>query len=298
MNNKDNELRARKDFGVTESKKREYPPLPEKLTTTTVDAHCHLDIEDEDIFMSVEDSLAKAKAVGITGIVQVGVDVSSSKWAVKTAKEFSQIHATVALHPNEAPVIALEKGESALDEAIAEIAELAKEDVVRAIGETGVDFFRTSEEGRAFQEKSFRAHIQIANKLNKPVMVHDRDAHQDALRILDDEKAQQVIFHCFSGDKEFAQELIKRGWYLSFAGTCTFKNAQSLRDALQVTPLDNVLVETDAPFLTPMPYRGYPNSSYMIPLTLATMAQEMNVDINTVADATRTNAEKLFGKFE
>jgi TatD DNase family protein len=283
---------------VTESKKREYPPLPEKLTTTTVDAHCHLDIEDEDIFMSVEDSLAKAKAVGITGIVQVGVDVPSSRWAVKTAKEFSQIHATVALHPNEAPVIALEKGERALDEAIAEIAELAKEDVVRAIGETGVDFFRTSEEGRAFQEKSFRAHIQIANKLNKPVMVHDRDAHLDALRILDDEKAQQVIFHCFSGDKEFAQELVKRGWYLSFAGTCTFKNAQSLRDALQVTPLENVLVETDAPFLTPMPYRGYPNSSYMIPLTLATMAKEMNVDINTVADATRTNAEKLFGKFE
>lgn len=298
MNNKDNELRARKDFGVTESKKREYPPLPEKLNTTTVDAHCHLDIEDEDIFMSVEDSLAKAKAVGITGIVQVGVDVPSSRWAVKTAKEFSQIHATVALHPNEAPVIALEKGERALDEAIAEIAELAKEDVVRAIGETGVDFFRTSEEGRAFQEKSFRAHIQIANKLNKPVMVHDRDAHLDALRILDDEKAQQVIFHCYSGDKEFAQELVKRGWYLSFAGTCTFKNAQNLRDALQITPLENVLVETDAPFLTPMPYRGYPNSSYMIPLTLATMAKEMNVDINTVADATRTNAEKLFGKFE
>jgi TatD DNase family protein len=298
MNNKDNELRARKDFGVTESKKREYPPLPEKLTTTTVDAHCHLDIEDEDIFMSVEDSLAKAKAVGITGIVQVGVDVPSSKWAIKTAQEFSQIHATVALHPNEAPVIALEKGESALDEAIAEIAELAKEDVVKAIGETGVDFYRTSEEGRDFQEKSFRAHIQIANKLNKPVMVHDRDAHLDALRILDDEKAQQVIFHCYSGDKEFAQELVKRGWYLSFAGTCTFKNAQNLREALQVTPLENVLVETDAPFLTPMPYRGYPNSSYMIPLTLATMANEMNVDINTVADATRTNAEKLFGKFE
>jgi TatD DNase family protein len=298
MNNKDNELRARKDFGVTESKKREYPPLPEKLTTTTVDAHCHLDIEDEDIFMSVEDSLAKAKAVGITGIVQVGVDVPSSKWAIKTAQEFSQIHATVALHPNEAPVIALEKGESALDEAIAEIAELAKEEVVKAIGETGVDFYRTSEEGREFQEKSFRAHIQIANKLNKPVMVHDRDAHLDALRILDDEKAQQVVFHCYSGDKEFAQELVKRGWYLSFAGTCTFKNAQNLREALQVTPLENVLVETDAPFLTPMPYRGYPNSSYMIPLTLATMAKEMNVDINTVADATRANAEKLFGKFE
>jgi TatD DNase family protein len=129
-------------------------------------------------------------------------------------------------------------------------------------------------------------------------MVHDRDAHQEALRILDEEKAQQVIFHCFSGDKDFAQELVKRGWYLSFAGTCTFKNASNLREALQVTPLENVLVETDAPFLTPMPYRGYPNSSYMIPLTLATMAQEMNVDIDTVANATRVNAEKLFGKFE
>jgi TatD DNase family protein len=247
MNNKDNELRARKDFGVTESKKREYPPLPEKLNTSTIDAHCHLDIEDEDIFMSVEDSLAKAKAVGIVGIVQVGVDVPSSRWALKTAKEFSQIHATVAIHPNDAPLIALEKSESALDEAIAEISELAQDEAVRAIGETGVDFFRTSVEGRDFQEKSFRAHIQIANKLNKPVMVHDRDAHQEAL---------------------------------------------------QVTPLENVLVETDAPFLTPMPYRGYPNSSYMIPLTLATMAQEMNVDIDTVANATRVNAEKLFGKFE
>ena len=298
MNNKDNELRARKDFGVTESKKREYPPLPEKLNTSTIDAHCHLDIEDEDIFMSVEDSLTKAKAVGIVGIVQVGVDVPSSRWALKTAKEFSQIHATVAIHPNDAPLIALEKSESALDEAIAEISELAQDGAVRAIGETGVDFFRTSVEGRDFQEKSFRAHIQIANKLNKPVMVHDRDAHQEALKILDEEKAQQVIFHCFSGDKDFAQELVKRGWYLSFAGTCTFKNASNLREALQVTPLENVLVETDAPFLTPMPYRGYPNSSYMIPLTLATMAQEMNVDIDTVANATRVNAEKLFGKFE
>ena len=248
--------------------------------------------------MSVKDSVNKAKAVGIIGIVQVGVDVPSSKWAIKTAKEFSNIHATVAIHPNDAPVIALEKSEQALDEAIAEIAELAKDDAVRAIGETGVDFFRTGEAGRQFQEKSFRAHIQIANKLNKPVMVHDRDAHAAALKILDEEKAQRVIFHCYSGDKEFAQELVKRGWYLSFAGTCTFKNAQNLRDALAVTPLENVLVETDAPFLTPMPYRGYPNASYMIPLTLATMAREMNVDIDTVANATRTNAEKLFGKFE
>jgi TatD DNase family protein len=257
-----------------------------------------LDIEDEDIFMSVQDSVNKAKAVGIIGIVQVGVDVPSSKWAIKTAKEFSNIHATVAIHPNDAPVIALEKSEQALDEAIAEISELAKDDAVRAIGETGVDFFRTGEAGRQYQEKSFRAHIQIANKLNKPVMVHDRDAHLAALKILDEEKAQRVIFHCYSGDKDFAQELVKRGWFLSFAGTCTFKNAQNLRDALSVTPLENVLVETDAPFLTPMPYRGYPNASYMIPLTLATMAREMNVDIDTVANATRTNAEKLFGKFE
>lgn len=297
MNNKDNGLRARRDFGVTESKKREYPPLPEKLPATTIDSHCHLDIEDKDIFLSVEDALEKAASVGITGIVQVGVDVPSSRWAVKTAKEFSQVHATVALHPNDAPLIALEKSPSALDEAIAEIEDLAKEDAVKAIGETGVDFFRTGQEGRDFQEYSFRKHIQIANKFNKPVMVHDRDAHLDALRILDEEKANQVIFHCYSADAEFAKELVKRGWYLSFAGTCTFKNAQNLRDALKVTPLENVLVETDAPFLTPMPYRGYPNASFMIPLTLQTMAQEMNVDLLTIINATRNNAEKLFGKF-
>ncbi|MFM9095959.1 MAG: TatD family hydrolase, partial [Actinomycetes bacterium] len=220
-----------------------------------------------------------------------------SKWAVKTAKEFSQVHATVAIHPNDAPLIALEKSLSALDEAIAEIEDLAKDDAVKAIGETGVDFFRTGQEGRDYQEYSFRIHIESANKFNKPVMVHDRDAHLDALRILDEEKASQVIFHCYSADAEFAKELVKRGWYLSFAGTCTFKNAQNLRDALQVTPLENVLVETDAPFLTPMPYRGYPNASFMIPLTLQTMAQEMNVDLLTITNATRNNAEKLFGKF-
>jgi TatD DNase family protein len=297
MNNKDNDLRARKDFGVTETKKREYPPLPEKLIETTIDAHCHLDIDDQDIFLSVEDALNKAKSVGVTGIVQVGVDITSSHWAVKTAQEFSQVHATVALHPNEAPVIGLVKGENAFNEAIAEIAELAQNDAVKAIGETGVDFFRTNEEGREYQERSFREHIKIANKLNKPVMVHDRDAHDAALRILVEENAQQVIFHCYSADEVFAQELIKRGWYLSFAGTCTFKNAQNLRNTLKITPLTNVLVETDAPFLTPMPYRGYPNASYLIPLTLAVMAQEMNVDIQTVAKATRENAEKLFGKF-
>ncbi len=297
MTNNDNGLRVRKDFGVSESKKREYPPLPEKLPTNTIDSHCHLDIEEKDIFLSVEDALEKAKKVGITGIVQVGVDVPSSRWAVKTAKEFSSVNATVAIHPNDAPLIALEKGENALLDCILEIEDLAKEEVVRAIGETGVDFFRTADEGRYFQELSFRKHIQIANKFNKPVMVHDRDAHQAALKILDEEKANQVIFHCYSADAEFAKELVKRGWYLSFAGTCTFKNAQNLRDALKVTPLENVLVETDAPFLTPMPYRGYPNASFMIPLTLATMAQEMNVDLETVTNATRINAEKLFGKF-
>ena len=194
MTNNDNGLRVRKDFGVSESKKREYPPLPEKLPTNTIDSHCHLDIEEKDIFLSVEDALEKAKKVGITGIVQVGVDVPSSRWAVKTAKEFSSVNATVAIHPNDAPLIALEKGENALLDCILEIEDLAKEEVVRAIGETGVDFFRTADEGRYFQELSFRKHIQIAKKFNKPVMVHDRDAHQAALKILDEEKANQVIF--------------------------------------------------------------------------------------------------------
>jgi TatD DNase family protein len=247
--------------------------------------------------MSVEDSLAKAKAVGIVGIVQVGVDVPSSRWALKTAKEFSQIHATVAIHPNDAPVIALEKSESALDEAIAEISELAQDEAVRAIGETGVDFFRTSVEGRDFQEKSFRAHIQIANKLNKPVMVHDRDAHQEALRILDEEKAQQVIFHCFSGTLKQAKEIIDLGFLLGIGGVATYKNG-GLDKILPELGIDHIVLETDGPYLAPVPHRGKRNSPEYIPLIAEKVAEFTQSSLEKVSEVTIENSNRIFHQFK
>ena len=184
--------------------------------------------------------------------------------------------ATVALHPNEAPRLA------DLDEALREIEALAAHPRVRGIGETGLDHFRTGADGRAAQEHSFRAHIAIAKRYAKTLVIHDRDAHDDVLRVLDEEGApDQVVMHCFSGDAGFATECVKRGFTLSFAGTVTFANAGALREAAALTPLDAILVETDAPYLTPMPYRGRPNGSYLIPLTVRALAEITGTDLAT-----------------
>jgi TatD DNase family protein len=236
--------------------------------------------------------------VGVTRIVQVGCDLPSARWSVRAAAEHPQVVATVALHPNEAPRILAEQGRAALEAAYDEIAELATHERVRAIGETGMDFFRTGEEGRAVQEESFRRHIAIAKALGKPVVIHDRDSHDAVLRILESEGAPEtVVFHCYSGDAEMARYCTERGWYLSFAGTVTFKNAGALRESVGVAPLDRVLVETDAPYLTPMPYRGRPNASYLVPLTVRVMAGAAAVDEDTMAAALWDNARRAFGEW-
>jgi TatD DNase family protein len=274
---------------------KEYPPVPKKLDSPVMDSHCHLDITEN---FSVSEALSKAEQVGVCGIMQVGCDVASSEWSVKTARENSKILASVAIHPNEAPVIEEKLGRTELTSAIKKIAELATDSRVRAIGETGLDFFRTSEQGLAAQEFSFREHIKIANELNKPVMVHDRDAHEDVLRVLLQEQAKAVVFHCYSADADFARRVSELGWYLSFAGTITFKNAPKLREALEVTPLDNILVETDAPFLTPTPYRGQTNASYLIPVTLRFMAEHLQKDEDELAKRVHENFLRIFGSFE
>ena len=198
--------------------------------------------------------------------------------------------ATVALHPNEAPRLA------DLDEALREIEALAAEERVRGIGETGLDSFRTGPEGRAAQETSFRAHIAIAKRYGKPLVIHDREAHADVLRILDEEGAPDtVVLHCFSGDAEFAAECVRRGYVLSFAGTVSFRNAGALREAARVTPLDQILVETDAPYLTPTPYRGRPNASYLIPLTVRTLAETTGADLTELCAAISATGERVFG---
>ena len=273
---------------------RSRPPAPAPLNVPVPDSHCHLDIADpaED-WLDVPAALAASAAVGVPKIVQIGCDREGARWAVETAQEYADLVAGVALHPNEAPRLAAD-GE--LDAALAEIDALAADPRVRAVGETGLDFFRTGEDGRGVQEASFRAHIELAKRHGKALVIHDRDAHADVIRVLEDAGApDRVVFHCFSGDVAMAEHCAARGWFLSFAGTVTFKNAGVLRDALAVTPRDQVLVETDAPYLTPTPYRGRPNASYLVPLTVRAMATVQGTHEDTLAIALAANTERAFG---
>lgn len=265
------------------------PPLPEPLPVPAADSHCHLDI----MGVPVAEALSAAAAAGVERIVQVGIDVPTSQWSADVAAHHDEIWATVALHPNEAPKLAA-AGE--LDAALSEIDALAARPEVRGIGETGLDYFRTGQEGRKSQQESFRRHIDIAKRRKITLMIHDRDAHGDVLRILQEEgPPDRVVFHCFSGDAEMAKVCADRGYVLSFAGNVTFKNAQSLRDAVQVVPLDQLLVETDAPFLTPMPYRGRPNAPYLIPLTLRCIAEVKSVALDAACAAVATNTWAVYG---
>ena len=273
---------------------RERPPAPEPLPHPVVDNHCHLDIADGDDWLAAEDAIAAARAVGVARIVQIGCDRPGARWAVEAARTHDALVAGVALHPNEAP---RQADAGTLDEAMEEIELLAQaHDKVRAVGETGLDHYRTGEEGRAAQVESFRRHIDLAKRLDKTLVIHDRDAHDEVLEVLDSEGVpERWVMHCFSGDAEFARQCLDRGAYLSFAGTVTFKNAAPLRGALAVTPRDRVLVETDAPFLTPMPYRGRPNASYLVPLTMRAMAEVRGDDLGELCAAVDENTENAFG---
>lgn len=272
---------------------RERPPAPDPLPHPVVDNHCHLDIADGD-WLDPRTALDAGAAVGVPRIVQIGCDLPGARWAVEVAAEHAAIVAGVSLHPNEAPRLA---ATGDLDAALAEIEALAgAHDKVRAVGETGLDTFRTGEEGRAAQEESFRRHIDMAKRLDKTLVIHDRDAHEAILEVLDSEGApERWLMHCFSGDANFARRCLDRGAYLSFAGTVTFKNAAPLREALAVTPLDRVLVETDAPYLTPVPWRGRPNASYLVPLTVRAMAEVRADDLGGLCHAIDTNTERAFG---
>ena len=276
----------------------QYPAGPEPLAGEAFDSHCHLDIGlDDDQPMTVADALAAATAVGVPRIVQIGCDLASARWSVQAARDHAPVVAAVSLHPNEAPHIHAQHGRAALEEAWAEIDALAADSRVRAVGETGLDFFRTDEGvGRDVQEESFRRHIAMAKRHGRALVIHDRDAHDDVVRVLLDEGApEQVVFHCFSGGPDLARTCAEHGWVMSFAGNVTFKNATDLRAALQVAPPGLLLVETDAPFLTPVPYRGRPNASFLIPLTLRAMAAEKGLDEATLAAAVKATGERVFG---
>lgn len=291
-------LRQRSDWDPNSKREMELPPSPEVLPIPVVDTHCHLDIEDGDLYLTPAVALQKAREVGVNRIVQVGVDVESSRWGVALAAKTDGILATVAIHPNEAPRIFADYGKTALDTALSEIAELAKHPRVRAIGETGLDFFRTEKDLQSVQEESFRSHIQIAKENNKALVIHDRDAHDEVVKVLHSEGApEKVVFHCFSGDESLARIAAENGWYCSFSGTVTFKNSNHLRAALAALPPELILVETDAPFLTPTPYRGRPNASYLIPLTVRFMAEVRGMELEHLCNSLSENAENVFGDF-
>jgi TatD DNase family protein len=259
-----------------------------------VDTHCHMDVtfDDDHQLPSVEVAMSRANAMNVTKVIQVGCDVASSRWAAETAALHSDVWATVALHPNAAA------HDPNLDSSLAQIAELAKLAQVRGIGETGLDYYRTERNKAAAQHVSFRAHIDIAKSVNKPLIIHDRDAHDDVIQTLLEYGAPEtVIFHCFSGDEQMAQICADHGWYMSIPGVITFRNAESLRNAVRVIPDDLLLVETDSPFLTPVPMRGTPNASTNVPWTVRAICEVRDQSEIEICNLLFSNAERVFGPF-
>ena len=274
---------------------REFAPLPEPLPVPVADAHAHLEIVTNDTpdSDSVRRIIDEAKSVGVDRLVQVGYSAEQSEWCAALAELYpGRVLAAVALHPNEAPVVK----DLAADMAIIE--RLAHMPRVRAIGETGLDYFRTPPELRGVQQESFKWHIELAKKTNKALVIHDRDSHDDVLSVLLEVGApEKTVFHCFSGDVEMAKTCVERGYILSFAGTMTFKNAPALREAVKLVPHDQLLVETDSPFLAPTPHRGMQNTPAQIPTIVRAMAAERGEDLAQLCESLSKNTERVFGSF-
>ncbi len=275
---------------------RQPAPLPEALPTPCVDSHAHLEIvtNSEPDHPEIKRILDEASSVGIDRIVQVGYSAEQSQWSVRCAEKWNtQVLAAVALHPNEAPVV------EDLEKDLSIINELAGHPRVRAIGETGLDFFRTEPALQDKQKYSFKKHIEIAKIHKKALVIHDRDAHRAVLDTLDEVGAPDItIFHCYSGDAQMAKECIEKGYVLSFAGTVTFKNAPQLREAVKLVPHNQLLVETDSPFLAPMPHRGSLNTPAQIPNILRFIAAERSEDLVSLTQAISENANRIFGTFQ
>lgn len=271
------------------------PPLPEPLPSPVYDNHTHLEIEDGIEMLEPVDSLERAAGVGVAGVVQVGTDLETSRWSAELAAADPRVLAAVALHPNEAPKLF---AQGLLSAHLSEISRLASQPRVRAVGETGLDFFRTGEDGREAQIESFEAHIDIAKGNGLALQIHDRDAHDAVVSTLKRIGApERTVFHCFSGDAELARICNDNGWYMSFSGTSTFKSAHGLREALETARPELVLVETDAPFLTPEPFRGRPNAPYLMPNTVRRMAEHLGIELDELCARLAANTERVYGSW-
>ncbi|WP_127573490.1 TatD family hydrolase [Georgenia faecalis] len=301
----------------TRSRPRGWPPIPEALPAPVVDNHTHFPVGADDDpgvrdgeALDLAEHLRRAAAVGVDRMVQVGCDLDTAAPSVALAHAHDAVVAAVAIHPNEAPLHAgvrevapdgLEpdvrpRHDVPLEDALARIADLARDPRVRAVGETGLDHFRSGERGREVQREAFRAHIALAKELGLPLQIHDREAHADVVDVLlADGAPERTVFHCFSGDVALAEVCAEHGWYASFAGPVTFRANDALRAALRALPAELLLVETDAPYLTAHPHRGRPNAPYLLPLTVRRIAEERGADLAALCRQLTATTEAVYG---
>ena len=304
------------------SKERGWPAPPEPLPSPVVDNHTHLDsvvtwradgwsADEGGPSPDLRAHLDRAASVGVTRMVQVGCDLDALEWTSEVVRSEDALLGAVAIHPNEAVRHAgvrevaadgldpEDPHEVSLDDAIARVASVARgNDRIRAIGETGLDHFRAGPAGRAVQREAFRAHISLAKELGLALQIHDRDAHDEVVEVLlADGAPDRTVFHCFSGDVGLAQLAVRHGWFLSFAGPVSFPANEALRAALRVVPPSQLLVETDAPYLTVHPYRGRPNAPYLLPGTVRTVAEVTGRSLPEVCASVAAASEAVYGRW-
>ena len=262
------------------------PPAPEPLPATVVDAHTHLDACGAKDPEGVRAALDRAQAVGVSAVVTVADDMAAARWVTEAAGWDERVFAAVALHPTRTATMT--------DADRAELEQLVRRPRVVAVGETGLDYYWDYSPPQS-QLDAYRWHIDLAKRVGKPLMIHDRDAHEDVLAVLKQEGAPEtVVFHCFSGDAEMARTCVDAGYVLSFSGTVTFRNARALREAALLVPDEQLLVETDAPFLTPHPHRGKPNEPVNLPYTVRDLAELRGQDVAELAASCTAVAERVF----
>ncbi|HEV7975130.1 TatD family hydrolase [Amycolatopsis sp.] len=267
-------------------KERERPPIPDRLPVSVVDSHTHLDACGAVTAADVKEMVDRAELAGVARVVTVADDLPSARWVVEASTWDGRVFGAVALHPTRTKDFG--------DAEKSEVERLASAPRVVAVGETGLDYY-WDYSPHDVQQEAFRWHIDLAKRLGKALMIHDRDAHEDVLRLLEEEGApDDVVFHCFSGDAAIAKRCVDAGYVLSFAGPVTFKNAAALREAARLVPSEQFLVETDAPFLTPHPFRGQPNEPYCAAYTVRYLAALRGVGVHEIAEAARNNADRIF----
>ena len=297
-------------------KPRPWPDAPAPLAAPVVDNHTHLPTHvgeiprREGVALSLEEQLERAREVGVTRMISSACELPDFDPMIELARAHEGVRIAIAIHPNDAALHAgcadpspdglvpvVRDYHVPLDEALAAVEARLGDPMVVAVGESGLDYFRTADPGREAQKESFRAHIDMAQRVGLPLQIHDRDAHEDTLAILGERASedQRIVFHCYSGDAAMAQHLAERGWYASVAGPITYPANSDLRAALAVLPRELVLVETDAPYLTPVPWRGCPNASYVMAHTVRFIADQWGVSEGEACDQLRANTEAVYG---